>query len=78
MKKKGRRRRARIGSRDCLKERESGEINRSRGARGESYANSEQWLLIERRKKLASVPLENGIRTLVIFHLLVDSANDKP
>lgn len=30
MKKKGRRRRARIGSRDCLKERESGEINSGR------------------------------------------------
>lgn len=56
MKKGGRRRRARANwlfKRE--RERESGEINSGRdGARGESYANSEQWLLIE-RKKLAGV-----------------------
>lgn len=56
MKKRGRRRRANwLFKRERERERESREINSGRdGARGESYANSEQWLLIE-RKKLAGV-----------------------
>lgn len=72
MKKKGRRRRGRASWFERLfkRERERERAGKSIAARGESYANPEQWLLIE-RKKLASVPLENGI--LVIFHLLIDS-----